>query len=159
MRSAVQTVHNSSNSPPQQPMKTNEPTAAKEQIEADRLRMNELLEKWQMHILNTRNRKSKHRQPRKPSTDLASVVRRFGNICHWCKRECQNPDGGTTHPRRPTRDHLTPVCEGGKTVASNLVLACAACNSSRHAADWTPERALIIATSVEIRHEHRKNRK
>lgn len=48
------------------------------------------------------------------------VLRRDGYRCAWC--------GGFGS----TVDHVIPVCWGGRTVPENLVVACRACNHSRH---------------------------
>jgi hypothetical protein len=48
------------------------------------------------------------------------VLRRDGYRCAWC--------GGFGS----TVDHVIPVCWGGRTVPDNLVVACRACNHSRH---------------------------
>lgn len=53
----------------------------------------------------------------------------FGGECAYC--------GRTMHKgERLTRDHLEPVSEGGRTVQSNIVPACATCNSSKGATEW-----------------------
>lgn len=53
----------------------------------------------------------------------------FGGQCAYC--------GGTPRKgRRLTRDHLEPLSHGGKTIQSNIVPACGACNSSKGAEDF-----------------------
>jgi len=48
--------------------------------------------------------------------------------CHWCGA-----------PDADTADHLIPVARGGSHARSNMVAACATCNSSRGAnPDWQP---------------------
>lgn len=53
----------------------------------------------------------------------------FGGECAYC--------GGTPRKgQRLTRDHLEPISNGGRTVQSNIVPACATCNSSKGANDF-----------------------
>lgn len=53
----------------------------------------------------------------------------FGGECAYC--------GGTPRKgQRLTRDHLDPISLGGKTIQSNIVPACASCNSSKGADDF-----------------------
>lgn len=53
----------------------------------------------------------------------------FGGECAYC--------GGTPRKgQRLTRDHLKPISEGGMTIQSNIVPACASCNSSKGAEDF-----------------------
>ena len=53
----------------------------------------------------------------------------FGGVCAYC--------GGTPRKgQRLTRDHLEPVSVGGRTIQSNIVPACASCNSSKGAEEF-----------------------
>lgn len=53
----------------------------------------------------------------------------FGGVCAYC--------GGTPRKgQRLTRDHLEPVSAGGRTIQSNIVPACASCNSSKGAEEF-----------------------
>lgn len=53
----------------------------------------------------------------------------FGGECAYC--------GGTPRKgKRLTKDHLEPVSVGGRTIQSNIVPACASCNSSKGAEDF-----------------------
>lgn len=53
----------------------------------------------------------------------------FGGECAYC--------GGTPRKgQRLTRDHLEPVSVGGRTIQSNIVPACASCNSSKGAEEF-----------------------
>lgn len=53
----------------------------------------------------------------------------FGGECAYC--------GGTPRKgQRLTRDHLEPVSVGGSTIQSNIVPACASCNSSKGAEEF-----------------------
>ncbi len=60
-----------------------------------------------------------------PST--ANVLRRDRHKCAYCGRTAT------------TRDHVTPVCQGGATSWSNLVAACGDCNSRKDGR--TPQQA------------------
>jgi 5-methylcytosine-specific restriction endonuclease McrA len=46
-----------------------------------------------------------------------------------------------THPKLCTADHLLPRNAGGKTMASNIVAACRACNNARNAPETNRRRA------------------
>lgn len=53
----------------------------------------------------------------------------FQGECAYC--------GATTRKgQRLTRDHLEPISSGGRTIQSNIVPACASCNSSKGAEDF-----------------------
>lgn len=61
------------------------------------------------------------------------IKARDGHACVYCGGTAEST-GAHLH-----LDHLTPKSEGGEDVATNLVLACRACNSARKAlslADW-----------------------
>lgn len=53
----------------------------------------------------------------------------FGGECAYCGRTMKKGE-------RLTRDHLVPVAEGGETTQSNVVPACASCNSSKGKEEW-----------------------
>ena len=53
----------------------------------------------------------------------------FGGECAYCGRTMKKGE-------RLTRDHLVPVANGGTTCQSNVVPACASCNSSKGASEW-----------------------
>lgn len=53
----------------------------------------------------------------------------FGGACVYCG--CTVKKG-----QRLTKDHLVPLSKGGKTVAANIVPACATCNCSKGASEW-----------------------
>lgn len=53
----------------------------------------------------------------------------FGGECAYCG--CTPRKG-----QRLTRDHLEPISLGGRTIQSNIVPACASCNSSKGAEDF-----------------------
>jgi 5-methylcytosine-specific restriction endonuclease McrA len=64
-----------------------------------------------------------------------------GNVrCTWCNEIC-----------KPTMDHVTPITRGGAHVASNIVVACLSCNSSRgnrliH--EWPKGRKMLPASLI-----------
>jgi len=49
--------------------------------------------------------------------------RRSSGICYYC--------GGRFPPREMTMDHVVPLVRGGKTVKSNVVPCCRACNAQK----------------------------
>ncbi len=49
--------------------------------------------------------------------------KRSPGICHYCL--------GHFPPRELTMDHVVPLVRGGKSVKSNLVPACRACNAEK----------------------------
>lgn len=88
---------------------------------------------------------------------VASQIRaRDGHKCAYCGRT-EEQSGAKLH-----LDHLTPKSEGGQDVASNLVLACRRCNSSRQAlslADWAVKAAKELGlafTPAKIRGQARR---
>lgn len=61
----------------------------------------------------------------------AVIMRDKSTRCHYCSIETRTgPHAGTL---RRTLDHLIPQSFGGKDELSNLVLACASCNSKKGA--------------------------
>lgn len=63
------------------------------------------------------------------------------NLCYYCEREFGKGK------RKPTREHLHRICDGGDASGDNIVLACEYCNSARE--DVSPEVWKIICTMVE----------
>lgn len=65
---------------------------------------------------------------RNPHGLMRRLTDYFGNECHYCGKTCnkRNED-----PLRATKDHIVPRYFGGGNEFSNLVLACASCNSKR----------------------------
>ncbi len=49
--------------------------------------------------------------------------RRSQGVCHYCHN--------VFPPRELTMDHLVPVARGGKSVKSNVVPCCKACNTKK----------------------------
>lgn len=62
------------------------------------------------------------------------LVEIYGPNCHWCGQETKT-DVGSEAPNRRTLDHLVRRADGGKTSLENCRIACARCNSQRHADD------------------------
>lgn len=48
--------------------------------------------------------------------------------CFYCERAFGFPIYGSYKPLQRTKDHVMPRCKGGKSDASNIVLACKHCN-------------------------------
>lgn len=71
-----------------------------------------------------------------------NLFRRDGYLCMYC--------GNQFHRAELTRDHIKPLCLGGKTAWMNLVSACRRCNHKKNDAP-TPEAAgmKLIATPYE----------
>lgn len=53
------------------------------------------------------------------------LMRRDGATCAYCRRDLR------LDSPLCSVDHVVPVAEGGKTILSNLVLACTACNAKK----------------------------
>jgi 5-methylcytosine-specific restriction endonuclease McrA len=56
--------------------------------------------------------------------EIRKILALQDGCCIYC-------NANFTDERRPTKDHLLPLTEGGSDWALNLVLACRSCNSSR----------------------------
>jgi 5-methylcytosine-specific restriction endonuclease McrA len=66
-----------------------------------------------------------------PPLNNPALFRRDSHLCLYC---------GEAFPERElSRDHVTPVIQGGQDVWSNVVTACRRCNN--HKAGQTPEQA------------------
>lgn len=59
---------------------------------------------------------------------IARLITRDGNVCHWCRRPFTP---GSRSPRRISRDHIIPYSLGGLSNDENMVLSCQRCNSTR----------------------------
>lgn len=65
------------------------------------------------------------RYQRSPSKVLRrKILERDSSICRYCGCDCK----GYEHV-----DHVIPYSQGGRTIESNLVCACAPCNRKKHA--------------------------
>jgi 5-methylcytosine-specific restriction endonuclease McrA len=66
-----------------------------------------------------------------PPLNNKTLFRRESNVCMYC---------GVRHMARElTRDHITPISQGGKDVWQNVVAACRRCNN--HKGGQTPHQA------------------
>ncbi len=69
--------------------------------------------------------------------------------CQLCGRKTPKRLRGTSHPRAPTLDHITPIGKGGSHTIVNVQTACKECNSDKgsralgqlHLIAWLPKRA------------------
>jgi hypothetical protein len=66
-----------------------------------------------------------------PPLTNSALFRRDQNLCLYCGVPFRDGD--------LSRDHVTPLCEGGEDTWKNVVTACKRCNN--HKAGCTPERA------------------
>lgn len=73
----------------------------------------------------------KSREGYTPPLSNAALFRRDFNVCLYC--------GGQFHPRDLSRDHVTPLVQGGRDDWRNVVTACKRCN--QHKGGRTPEQA------------------
>ena len=60
-------------------------------------------------------------------------TRRATGICAYCQ--------GTFAPDELTMDHVVPLARGGRSVKSNVVPCCQACNATK--TYWTPAEILL----------------
>lgn len=68
--------------------------------------------------------------PRPCGTSLKSIFERDQGICWICQQQVWKDS--THHQYRPSRDHVVPRKDGGRTTPENLRLAHQGCNSARH---------------------------
>jgi 5-methylcytosine-specific restriction endonuclease McrA len=73
----------------------------------------------------------KQRERYVPPLNNPALFRRDSHLCLYC--------GETFRPRDLSRDHVTPVIQGGLDTWNNVVTACRRCNN--HKAGRTPEQA------------------
>lgn len=66
-----------------------------------------------------------------PPLNNPTLFKRDQNLCLYC--------GNVFEPKMLSRDHVTPVSQGGKDVWENVVTSCKRCNN--HKADRTPLQA------------------
>jgi 5-methylcytosine-specific restriction endonuclease McrA len=85
------------------------------------------------------NRKlKKYRDHYSPPLNNPALFKRDSHVCLYC--------GETFSHRDLSRDHVTPVIQGGKDTWSNVVTACRRCNN--HKAGRTPEQAAMQLLAV-----------
>ncbi len=84
-----------------------------------------------------RNKMARDRRVNPESVSLAAVYERAQGRCWICGRKCSFDDykiiEGREYcgPSYPTRDHVRPIREGGKTNFDNVLLACWECNNRK----------------------------
>jgi 5-methylcytosine-specific restriction endonuclease McrA len=65
-----------------------------------------------------------HRARKKPKTiTLKQLFRVYKGVCQYCLKDIPSS--------KATKDHVVPRSKGGSDYATNLVLACKACNSKK----------------------------
>lgn len=76
-----------------------------------------------------------------------AICLRHSFLCVYCLKDLRDAPSNEV-----TMDHLVPYGQGGLTEATNLVLACRACNTSRGSMDWgdfaTPEATNRIVAAI-----------
>jgi hypothetical protein len=92
-------------------------------------------EKKDLHVSATREQWSKRPNRESLSKRLGKTAIQIRERDHHECQYCHKPEV-TVPPAKISNkhalDHLVPRIDGGKDVASNLVLACQSCNSARH---------------------------
>lgn len=73
-----------------------------------------------------------------PPLNNKTLFRRDSNLCLYC--------GQVFQTRELTRDHVTPLSQGGADTWTNVVTACRRCNN--HKGGWTPEQAGMQLVAV-----------
>jgi 5-methylcytosine-specific restriction endonuclease McrA len=73
-----------------------------------------------------------------PPLNNAALFRRDNHLCLYCGQHFSR--------RELSRDHITPVSQGGQDIWSNVVTACKRCNN--HKAGRTPEQANIQLLAI-----------
>jgi 5-methylcytosine-specific restriction endonuclease McrA len=73
-----------------------------------------------------------------PPVNNKTLFRRDANLCMYCAKRF--------YERDLTRDHITPVSQGGRDVWANVVAACRRCNN--HKGGRTPEQARMELIAV-----------
>ncbi|HET6724407.1 MAG TPA: HNH endonuclease [Gammaproteobacteria bacterium] len=79
-----------------------------------------------------------------PPVNNHALFRRDAHLCLYC--------GEVFQARDLSRDHVTPLCQGGQDVWTNLVTACKRCNN--HKANRTPEQAGMQLLAVPFKPTH-----
>ena len=73
-----------------------------------------------------------------PPLNNPALFRRDSQLCLYC--------GETFRPRDLSRDHVTPLIQGGADAWNNVVTACRRCNN--HKAGRTPEQACMELLAI-----------
>ncbi|HXF06948.1 MAG TPA: HNH endonuclease [Candidatus Acidoferrales bacterium] len=79
-----------------------------------------------------------------PPLSNRTLFRRDGHLCLYC--------GGSFPAAELSRDHVTPLSQGGKDLWTNVVAACKRCNN--HKAGRTPEQAGMQLLAVPFSPTH-----
>lgn len=79
-----------------------------------------------------------------PPLSNRALFRRDFNLCLYC--------GGTFAPRDLSRDHVTPLVQGGADHWNNSVTACKRCN--QHKGGRTPEQAAMQLLAIPFTPNH-----
>ena len=76
--------------------------------------------------------------PFSPPLNNRTLFKRDANLCMYCAQQFRTRD--------LTRDHITPLSQGGSDVWTNVVTACRRCNN--HKGGRTPEQAGVQLVAV-----------
>jgi len=87
---------------------------------------------------------SKFRDRYIPPLNNPALFKRDSHVCLYC--------GETFHHPELSRDHVTPVIQGGQDIWNNVVTACRRCNN--HKAGRTPEQAGMQLLAVPFTPTH-----
>lgn len=79
-----------------------------------------------------------------PPLSNGALFRRDGNICLYC--------GGAFRSRELSRDHVTPLVQGGTDEWNNVIAACKRCN--HHKGGRTPEQAGMELLAIPFTPNH-----
>lgn len=86
----------------------------------------------------------KAREQYTPPLNNAALFRRDAHLCMYC--------GGQFPAAELSRDHVTPLCRGGRDCWNNVVTACKRCN--HHKAGQSPEEAGMTLLAVPFTPTH-----
>jgi 5-methylcytosine-specific restriction endonuclease McrA len=95
-------------------------------------------------IVATRGNNRTVRKPYTPPLHNSTLFRRDGNLCLYC--------GERFTADHLSRDHVTPLSQGGSNGWKNVVTACKRCNN--HKAGRTPEQAGMSLLAVPFTPTH-----
>ena len=73
-----------------------------------------------------------------PPLNNQTLFKRDGHLCMYC--------GNRFNKRELTRDHITPISQGGRDHWKNVISACKRCN--HHKGGRTPEQARIELLAI-----------
>ncbi len=84
-----------------------------------------------------RHKRNRVKMSKDKTVSLITAYNRADGRCWICGRKCNFKDykviDGRWYcgPSYPTRDHIRPISEGGKTNFNNILLACWECNNKK----------------------------